>query len=174
MAHNFIFPVSLGFLDGIITPLMITSHLMLSRMFLPFALAIRIALGSASVGAFSYFIAEFVSNRAELVRISKLINPGKPLKFLRGKMSSEVFVLTTVGTLASAGSSFLGSLVPLLSYSLSGSSSIFSITLAEIAMGILGVAIARVLKTNSVLWISGMLLFGVLITILGFFVQIVE
>lgn len=173
MGHNFIFPVSLGFLDGIITPLMITSHLILSGIGLPFELGIRIALGSASVGAFSYFIAEFASNRAELVRISRHINPGSPLKILRGRLSEEAFVRTASGTLISAGSSFVGSLIPLLSYSLSDSNSILAITLAEAAMMILGIAISRVLKTGWAVWVFGMMLFGMAITILGFFVQIV-
>lgn len=174
MAREYLFPVSLGFLDGVITPLMISSHLMLSGQALSITLALRISLGSASVGAFSFFIAEFASNREELQRISRHLNPSSPWKILKGRLSDVAFIDTVSGTLESAGSSFLGSLVPLLSYSLSGSSSILALTLSEVAMALLGVVIARTLKTGWIVWVTGMMIFGILIIVLGFFVQIVS
>ena len=97
MRIDYVFPLTLGFTDGIITALMIASNLLLSGVHLSYILALRISVGSASVGAFSYFIASFASNRAKLVRISKQINPSAPWKMVKGSLSNRALYLHYYG-----------------------------------------------------------------------------
>ena len=172
MKFSYIFPVSLGFTDGIITALMISSYLILNDLHMAISLAFRISTGSAAVGTFSYFIASFASNRAELSRISKHLNPSRPTGKISGTLLNEVYRDSMTGTVVSGACSFLGSMIPLGAYSIS-SSSIIVLIVTEISLSILGYSLSRSLKGRSVPWIAGMFTFGVAVILIGLYVRII-
>ena len=172
MKFSYIFPVSLGFTDGIITALMISSYLILNDRSMPVELALRISTGSAAVGTFSYFIASFASNRAELTRISKHMNPSRPSGKVSGSLLNDVYLDSLVGTVVSGASSFLGSMIPLGAYSLS-SSRLIVLVVTQVSLAVLGYSLSRTLKSNSVAWIAGMFAFGVVVILIGLYVKII-
>ena len=174
MRLDYVFPLTLGFTDGIITALMITSNLLLSGVHLSYILALRISVGSASVGAFSYFIASFASNRAKLVRISKQINPSAPWKMVKGSLSNRALVDAFAGTVISASSSFAGSLIPLGIYTWSRSNVVLSISVTQASLVLLGLSLARSFRGKSFIWMTGMFSFGLAVMIIGFYVRIVS
>ncbi len=173
MKFSYIFPISLGFTDGIITALMISSYLILNDIHMSLSFAFRISLGSAAVGTFSYFIASFASNRAKLTRLSKHINPYRPTGMISGALLNDAFTDALFGTMISGASSFLGSMIPLGTFSLTGSNAIIVVVVTEAALSILGFSLSRSLKSNSIPWIFGMFTFGVAVMLIGFYVKIV-
>lgn len=174
MKFSYIFPLSLGFTDGIITALMISSYLILNDIHMSISFAFRISLGSAAVGTFSYFIASFASNRAELTRISKQMNPSRPTRKVSGALLSDAYLDALFGTVISGSSSFLGSMVPLGTFSLSGSNALMVVIVTEAALSLLGFSLSRSLKSNPIPWIFGMFAFGVVVMLIGFYVKIVD
>jgi VIT1/CCC1 family predicted Fe2+/Mn2+ transporter len=172
LKFSYIFPVSLGFTDGIITALMISSYLILNDLHMSLVLALRISTGSAAVGTFSYFIASYANNMAELSRISRHINPSRPNRKISVSLLSEAYRDSITGTIVSGACSFLGSMIPLGAYSIS-SSSLIVITVTEGTLAFLGYALSRSLKGSSISWIGGMFAFGVVVILIGLYVRII-
>ncbi len=174
MKAAYIFPLSLGFTDGIITSLMIAARLIFLHQPLALSLAFRIAIGSASVGAFSYFIATFASNRASLTRLSRQLNPSSPWKLFKGNLPNEVLIESIIGTTISGLSGFLGSLIPLGTFSITNSNVLVSLIATEAAMGVLGYSLSLSFDGRRIPWTSGMILFGIAVMLIGSYVKIIS
>jgi VIT1/CCC1 family predicted Fe2+/Mn2+ transporter len=162
----------LGFTDGIITALMISSYLILNDLHMTFLLALRISTGSAAVGTFSYFIASFASNRADLSRVSRHMNPSGQGRKISRTLLNDAYRASMSGTILSGACSFLGSMIPLGAYSIS-SSSIIVLIVTEVSLSILGYSLSRSLKGSPIPWITGMFAFGVVVILIGLYVRII-
>jgi predicted membrane protein (TIGR00267 family) len=167
-----IFPITIGLVDGIITTLMITSGRIVSGVDLSFNHTLRIASGSAIVGAGSYFVAQYSKMRNEVSRVSKHLNPDKN-KPRRSSMERIILLETAVGTLAAALFGFLGSMIPLLSSIIYTSNVYFPFFISLLSLAVLGIFVGKYANGSSLNWALALLFMGVLVTIVGIYLNII-
>ncbi len=171
---NFLFPFTLGLSDGIITTLMLTSRILLTGGSLAPDLILRIAFGASFVGGFSFFIAEYSRLREEIARTSRMLIMRSPDKLIRGKIGKDIMLEATLATSLSVITGFLGALIPLTFSALFSPNKIAPELIAWIALALLGAGLARSVQGKYIFWIVTMMFIGVLITFLGFFLNLVS
>lgn len=173
MNNHYTFPVILGLTDGIITALMIATNEILVATTAQFGLFMRIALGSAAVGAVSFFMADYSTLKQDLVRLSKIVNPGTPLELLETQLGRRIVRESILKTLLSALSGFAGALIPLLPSELFVSNFWASLIIADLSLALLGVLVAKVQSGNYFFWPPLLASIGVVMMFIGKFVNIV-
>ncbi len=159
--------MAIGITDGIITTLMLATNYIIQASAISLILSIRIALGSALVGSFSYFVAEYSSLREELARISRHLGFSSPMFLIRSKPGRDILEEAFVSTGISGGFSFSGSFFPLLVATAFPDNGILSLATAIIALGLTGLAIAKSVKGNRYTWPLSMISIGVIIAYVG-------
>lgn len=170
---NLLFPFTLGLSDGIITTLMLISRSLLAGESIVSGLAFRVAFGAAFVGAFSYFIAEYSRLREEISRTSRQLVLRSPSYLIKGKIGRDIFVESVIGTSVSALTGFTGSMIPLAFSVLLPQDGVLSVIVAIGALAALGAGIGRSVKGNYVFWILTMLIVGMLVSIIGYYLNLV-
>ncbi len=173
MNKDYTFPVILGLTDGIVTALMIATNEILTVTVPEFNLYIRIALGSASVGAVSFFMADYSSLKQELVRLSKIVNPNTPFELLETQLGRRIVSESVEKTLLSALAGFGGALIPLALSSVFITQYWVSLLGADLSLALLGVLVARVQSGNYFFWPPLLASVGVVMMFIGRFVNIV-
>ena len=106
--QNLLFPFTLGLSDGIITTLMLISRSLIFGDPIGLNLAFRVAFGSAFVGGFSFFIAEYSRLRGEISRTSRQLNLRSTSYLIMGKIGRDIMVESVTGTSISGLSGFSG------------------------------------------------------------------
>lgn len=172
--ENLVFPLTLGLSDGIITTLMLISRTIIHGDLPGFNLAFRVAFGSAFVGGFSFFIAEYSRLRGEISRTSRQLMLRSPSYLIRSKIGKDILLEAVSGTGASIISGFSGSMIPLSFAALFPGMSIFAIYIADGSLALLGAGIAKSVSGNYIFWIFTMFLLGIVVTILGNFLNLVS
>ncbi|MCL5881710.1 MAG: hypothetical protein M1592_03905 [Candidatus Thermoplasmatota archaeon] len=171
---SIIFPLTLGLSDGIITTLMLISRTVIEGNFSGLGLAFRVAFGSAFVGGFSFFIAEYSRLRGEISRSSRQLMLRSPSYLIKSKIGKDILVESVVGTGASIMSGFTGAMLPLTLAILFPSHGLIAIYLADGAMALLGAGIAKSVHGNYIFWIITMFVLGIVVTVLGNFLNLVS
>lgn len=170
---NILFPFTLGLSDGIITTLMLISRSLLAGESLQSGLAFRVAFGAAFVGAFSFFIAEYSRLREEISRTSRQLVLRSPSYLIRGKIGKDILVESVIGTAISAATGFTGSMIPLAFSILLPQYGTISVLVAIGSLAALGAGIGRSVKGNYIFWVLTMLIVGMLVSIIGFYLNLV-
>lgn len=173
MSDHYTFPVILGLTDGIITALMIATNEILNSNATHLGLFVRIALGSAAVGAVSFFMADYSSMKQDLVRLSKIVNPNTPFDLLETQLGRRIIEESIAKTLLSALSGFTGALIPLLPSLLFTTNSLISLAIADLSLALLGVVVAKVQSGNYFFWPPLLATVGIVMIYIGEFVNIV-
>ncbi|HLH85767.1 MAG TPA: hypothetical protein VKU79_02755 [Thermoplasmataceae archaeon] len=168
-----LFPLTLGLSDGIITTLMLISRTLISGEAFDVSLVVRVATGSAFVGGFSFFIAEYSRLRAELSRTSRQLILKTPRYLLKGKIGRDILLEAGTGTAVSTISGFGGSLVPLLSGMFLRSGGPISIGLALASLAALGGGVGKSVNGNVGFWVVVLVSIGIIVTIMGNFLNLV-
>ena len=171
--NNFLFPITLGLSDGIITALMLAAGDLLSHNDVGLNLALRIAFGSAFVGSFSYFIAEYARLRGELYRASRQLTLKSPSFLTRGKLGKEIIIESTLGTSLSGACGFAGALIPLLVNVYIPQPVWLSIITANVTLGVLGLGLSRTVLGKHIYWAIAMVVMGIVVTVAGSILHIV-
>ncbi|MCL5803268.1 MAG: hypothetical protein ACYCSA_09120 [Thermoplasmataceae archaeon] len=173
MKYSLLFPATIGLADGIITALVLVTGSILSGAGLSPGLSERVAFGSAFVGTFSFFIAEYSRLRGEINKTSRQLNLSSPRLLLKGKIGRDIFLEAIIGTSLSGVCGFLGAGIPLFINYLFPTHGYLSIISAILAMGALGAGIGRSVSGRYILWIVTMLILATLIAIVGNYLRIV-
>ena len=169
----YLFPLTLGLSDGIITTLMLVSRTLLSHEAIGIDLALRVSSGSAFVGGFSFFVAEYSRLRGEISRTSRHLVLRSPRYLIRGKIGREILVEAISGTVISVFAGFGGSLIPLFSGVYLPGSSILPVGIGILALAFLGGGIGKSVSGNYYFWIFSMVVIGIIVTVLGDFLNLV-
>lgn len=171
--QNLLFPFTLGLSDGVITTLMLISRTLVTANALSGGLALRVAFGAAFVGGFSFFIAEYSRLRGEISRTSRQLNLRSPAYLIRGKIGRDIMLESVVGTSISVLSGFTGSMIPLAFSVLLPTAGDISIVVAILSLAALGAGIGKSVKGNYVFWILTMTILGIIVTLVGFYLNLV-
>lgn len=170
---NLLFPFTLGLSDGVITTLMLISRSLLAGESIGAGLAFRVAFGAAFVGAFSFFIAEYSRLREEISRTSRQLVLRSPYYLIKGKIGRDIMLESVIGTSVSAVTGFTGSMIPLSFSVLLPQDGLLSIIVAVVALAGLGAGLGRSVKGNYVFWILTMVIVGLLVSVIGFYLNLV-
>ncbi|GGM76425.1 hypothetical protein GCM10007108_12940 [Thermogymnomonas acidicola] len=166
MRPRLLFPVTIGLSDGIITSLMIAASRMAEPSSVSAYFALRVAAGSAIVGMFSFFVAEYSRLRNELSRSSRQLGYPSPSFLLRTRLGRSILVEAITGTSASGVSGFTGALIPLAAaaFTLSPYAPFLA---AFVSLVLLGIGLARAVSGSYITWPTGMLALGILMALVG-------
>lgn len=173
MTDHYTFPIILGLTDGIVTALMIATNEILSATTPEFSLYIRIALGSASVGAVSFFLADYSTLKQDLVRLSKIVSPNIPFRLVDTQLGRRIVRESILKTLLSALAGFGGALIPLALSTVFVTNYWVSLVGADLSLALLGVLVAKVQAGNYFFWPPLLASVGVAMMFIGRFINIV-
>ncbi|CAC12309.1 hypothetical membrane protein [Thermoplasma acidophilum] len=136
--------------------------------------ALRIGAGSATVGGFSFFIAEYARLRGEVFRMSRQLAMDSPRRLMRSRIGVEITEEALEGTAIAGVSGFLGSMIPLATDALLPDYHILPFSVAIIALAFLGIGLARSISGNYTIWAVGMSAVGIVMSYVGIFLHIVS
>lgn len=171
-----LFAFLIGLADGILTALTLTAGRVLNlnpQDTIDMALALRIAAASCLSGAFVFFVAEYARQRRELVHAERQLNLASQKHLATTRLGQAVFRDTVSGTAIASICNFLGALSPLLWSVLWPGRAWLAIVVAIVALGALGVGVARIIYGNSLRWAFTLMALGVLLTFVGVELRIV-
>ncbi|KJE49940.1 MULTISPECIES: hypothetical protein [Acidiplasma] len=173
MKNKFLFPLSIGLSDGIITALILASGGILAHNGISIFLAFKISFGSAFAGTFSYFIAQYAGLNEELHRTALQLNLRSTSYLLKGKLGDRIFLESIAGSLMAALCGFAGALIPLLSSLIIKNNIIIPLAFSYISLGVLGLFISKTTAGSAKLWVLIMILIGIIVTVAGFYLKLI-
>ena len=168
------FALSIGAIDGLITSLMITSNAIISKSTILLETALRISLGSAVVGAASFFVAEYGRLRQGEYRVAHLLKPslgpGQRKTSVNRRNLSDAFK----GGSFSFIMGFVGAAVPIVSYSLLHRGGVYSLAFSYSALGITGIFLGKSSGGKISNWFISLVILRVIMTAVGYYLKIVS
>ncbi|WP_337860507.1 hypothetical protein [Ferroplasma sp.] len=173
MNKKYLFPVSIGLSDGIITALILASGGILANGTINLFEAFKISFGSAFAGAFSYFIAQYAGLNEELHRTALQLNLKSTNYLLRGHLGIEIFTESLLGSLTAAFFGFFGALIPLSSSLIIKGNIVIPLSLSYFSLGILGLFISKTTAGRAKFWIAVMVIIGIIVTIAGYELKLI-
>ncbi len=174
MSNRFLFPVAIGLIDGLITALIIASHAILNDLSISEFAAIRISWGSSLVGATSYLVAEYGRRRTDMVRVARHLNPGNLRPSKNRFVRLGILLDSVTGGAIALGMGFIGSMIPLMSYSVFNMNPYISLGITFLALGITGIYMGMEAEGSSVMWVTALILVGITMLFLGNYLRIFQ
>ncbi len=164
----------LGFSDGILTELTLAAgRLTNAGQPVSVGLALRIATGALASGAFVFFVARYSELRHELIRSEQQLNLTSHGRLAAGRLGTAVRYEAVQAGVTSSIAAFCGALVPLLAAAFAPHHQYVSIFAALVALATLGLGLARTVHGSKIGWPFGLVVGGILLSILGAFLKIV-
>jgi VIT1/CCC1 family predicted Fe2+/Mn2+ transporter len=173
MNKKYIFPVSIGLSDGIITALILASGGIIGKSTIDMFEAFKISFGSAFAGAFSYFIAQYAGLNEELHRTALQLNLKSTDYLLKGHLGIEIFIESLIGALIAAFFGFLGALIPLSSSLIIRGNEIIPLSLSYTSLAVLGLFISKSTAGRARFWVIVMVVVGIIVTVAGFELKLI-
>jgi VIT1/CCC1 family predicted Fe2+/Mn2+ transporter len=173
MNKKYIFPVSIGLSDGIITALILASGGILGKSNIDLFEAFRISFGSAFAGAFSYFIAQYAGLNEELHRTALQLNLKSTDYLLKGHLGIQIFIESLLGAFIAAFFGFLGALIPLSSSLIIRSNIEIPLLLSYTSLAVLGLFISKTTAGRSRFWVIVMVIVGIIVTVAGYELKLI-
>jgi VIT1/CCC1 family predicted Fe2+/Mn2+ transporter len=163
------FALVMGMSDGILTALTLAAGSVLgSGQPLGTGLALRIAAASAVSGTFVFFAAEYSKLRGELAHAERQLNLTSRGRLAATRLGRAVLVETAVKAGLASLCNFLGALFPLALGAFLPRPAWLPVAAAIVALGLLGGAVARSVRGNSFRWAAGLMMAGLLLTLVGY------
>ena len=158
----------LGFCDGILTALTLTAgRLTGTDQAVTLGFASRIATGALGSGAFVFFVARYSELRQELIRSEQQLNLLSHGQLARSKLGIAIRNEAIAACATSSVAAFCGALVPMLAAALVPRHGWVAILVALFTLGSLGFGLARVVHGSRVRWPLGLIIGGILLSLLG-------
>jgi predicted membrane protein (TIGR00267 family) len=160
--------------DGILTALTLASNKVIHAQDpVDMSLALRISLAASLSSAFVFWVAEYARLRGDLVHAERQLNLTSHGRLAATHLGKAVLREAIIGAVFSSCTSFLGALLPLIIAVLLPSVSWLAIVAAVVALGALGVIVARSIYANPILWAIALITSGIFLTIMGIELHVV-
>lgn len=131
------------------------------------SLTYRVALVASVTAIFTVFVAEYANLRAELRRAARQLNFTESGRLATTQLGRVVRREAMEAALLASLASFFGSASPLLVGSLAPSYPWVSLLFAVIALGALGIALARATSSHALFWSGGLITCGIVVAAIG-------
>lgn len=166
------FAIIIGFTDGILNALTLASGHLIAGTKPTIGLSLRIAFGSAICGIFVFFTAEYARLRGELIHAESQLNLASHGRFATSQLGKQIRNDAFISALISSFANFLGSLFPLLLGYFMPNPPILAIVPAILALGLLGIALAHIVRGRSLTWLVGLVTAGIALSAIGVWLHI--
>lgn len=166
VAH--LLPLSLGFADGILNALTISTNAVLhGPSGLGFGLAARVASVAFITAVFTVFVAEYAQLRADLARAEVQLNLTTSGRLATSRLGKIVTTEAATAAAIASAASLLGAFTPLAVGASVRTHAWLALPMAIAALALLGAVIARVVGGRTFRWATTMAISGVLVSIIG-------
>jgi predicted membrane protein (TIGR00267 family) len=135
-------------------------------------LSFRIALGSAICGVFVFFTAEYARLRGELIHAESQLNLSSHGQFVTSQLGRQVRSEAFVSAFLSSAANFLGALFPLCLGSFMPRPVILAVIPSLVALGLLGLTLAHIVKGRAITWVAALVASGVALSVIGVWLHI--
>lgn len=166
------FAVVIGLTDGILNALTLAASHFVSGQRPATALSIRIAIGSAICGIFVFFTAEYARLRGELMESERQLSLAASGKFATTNLGRQVRNDAIASAAFSSAANFLGAFLPLWLGAVIPGQTVLAIVPSIAALGLLGAILAKSIHGRVALWVSLLMLSGIIFSILGVWLHI--
>jgi predicted membrane protein (TIGR00267 family) len=166
------FAIVIGLTDGILTALTLASGHLVAGTKPTIGLSFRIALGSAICGVFVFFTAEYARLRGELIHAEGQLNLASRGQFVTSQLGKQVRAEAFASALVSSTANFLGALFPLCLGSFMPGPALLAVIPSIVALGLLGLTLARIVRGRAVVWIVALVAAGIALSIIGVWLHI--
>lgn len=174
LLHNQLFALLLGLIDGILTVLALaTGHVLQSGSTLSLTLALKVAFATSLSGACIYFFSEYSRQRQTLIHSEQELNLASHGKLATTQLGKQILQETAVGMLISSIFNFLGVMIPLSVAVMFPKIQWIAILIAIMMLVILGILIARLVFGNAWLWVSALVIAGLIVSFVGYKLHVV-
>jgi len=172
--HEHRLAIVMGIVDGILTAMVLAAGRLLGRGApVNLEVALRVAAGALATAGFVFFIARYVEYRGRLVRAEFQLNLTEHGRLAATNLGRSVLRDASFEALISGVCSFVGAALPLAIAVVLPSQPLLTIALPIVLLGLLGLALGKVVKGSPLLWAVGLLFGGMLMTAVGFELHLV-
>ena len=169
-----VLPVVLGLTDGILTALTLAAGQLTEPSFqMPIGRALRIAAAALVSGAFVFYVAHYAQLRRELLRAEKQLNVLSSGHLATTRLGRSVLIEAVSTAVLSSTASFAGALIPLVSDVLLPQFRWGAVAASIVALGFLGIGLARSVRGSYYRWCIGLMVGGLLVSVVGVKLHIV-
>ena len=166
--YRWLLPLALGISDGILNALILAASAMLhGGGQITFTLAYRVAIVAFVTAIFTVFVAEYANLRAGLSRAARQLNFTQSGRLATTQLGREVRKEGLQAALGASLASLFGAATPLAIGALVPAYPWVSLLFAIIALGVLGIALARATSGNPVYWSLGLIACGIVVAAIG-------
>lgn len=165
--ERLLLPLSLGIADGILTALILASATVLYGRGLDIGLAFRVAAAACISAAFTMFVADYASLRADLVRAERQLSLTQSGRLASGALGRQVAREATEAAVVASIASFVGAMAPLMIGVGLHSYRWTALAIAILALGGLGASLAAVTGGRRSVWIAALMIGGAAIAVVG-------
>jgi predicted membrane protein (TIGR00267 family) len=174
LRHRTLLPTVLGLSDGILTALTLAAgQLTGPNHEMPIARGMAIAVAALVSSAFVFYVAHYAQLRRELVHAERQLNLMSHGHLASTRLGRSVRIEAFVSAVLSSVASFLGALIPLLTSVVLPAFRWGPILTSLASLGVLGIALARVVHGSYWLWCAGLMAGGVVLSLVGVQLHIV-
>lgn len=174
LRHRTLLPTVLGLADGILTALTLAAgQLTEPGHEMAMARGIKIAVAALVSSAFVFYVAHYAQLRGDLIHAERQLNLMSHGRLASTRLGRSVRVEALVTAVLSSVASFAGALIPLLTGVLLPTFRWGPVVASLGSLGVLGVALARVVRGSYWLWCGGLMTGGVALSLIGIRLRIV-
>lgn len=173
LRHRTLLPTVLGLADGILTALTLAAGQLTGPSHkMPLDRGIRIALAALVSSAFVFYVAHYAQLRGELIQAERQLNLTSHGRLASTRLGRSVRIEAFVSAALSSVASFWG-LIPLLTGVVFPRLRWSPVVTSLVSLGLLGIALARVVHGSYWLWSVGLIIGGLILSLVGIRLHIV-
>lgn len=167
--------VVIGFVDGILTAVLLAAGRLLGRGGPPdIGVVLRVAVSAFFTAGFVFYVGRYAELRASLVRAEAQLNlAGKAGHLASTKLGQAVFWDAASQAAISGICSFIGALLPMTVGLLAPNAPILIVAFPISMLGVLGAVLGRVVRGSYFFWVLWLLIGGLVMTAIGFELDLV-
>jgi predicted membrane protein (TIGR00267 family) len=174
LRNRTLLPAVFGLADGILTALTLAAGQLTGPSHeMPIDRGIRIALAALVSSAFVFYVAHYAQLRGELIDAERQLNLMSHERLASTRLGRSVQMEALVTAVLSSVASFLGALIPLLTGALLPTFRWGPVLASLGSLGVLGIALARVVHGSYWLWCRGLVAGRFVLSLVGVRLHIV-
>lgn len=172
-SRQLLLPISLGSADGILNALTLAASSFIGgARHATVGLAWRISVAALVTAGFAVFVADYSEARGNLRHASRELSMPTETGLLDTELGRTALHKAARNCALASGASLVGALAPLLLAAILPGPGWIAAAIAVLALGALGVALARAVLANPVRWAVTLMLGGIAVTAIGAWLKI--
>lgn len=165
-------PLTLGLADGIVNALTLASATVLHGRGLGVALGLKVGAVAMVTAAFTIFVAEYASLRADLSRAERELNLTSQGRLAATNLGRQVRREALAAAVVGCAASFGGAVAPLLVGAATAPYSWTALVVSVGGLGALGAGLAKAVRGHRLRWVVLMTLMGAVVGYVGVLLDI--